>query len=154
MAGMAATKAEPWRYPLDHIRVSSFFRVVSGLLPDGHHGIDFAARAGTPIHAVAAGNVLTVGNDERYGNFIVIDHAQGKRSLYAHLQSVGVKEGEALRGGQVIGKVGATGMATGPHLHFEAYDGARRIDPQTMLADLDSKASPRALQVRKTQFGY
>lgn len=149
-----AAAPPPWIYPLQHMRVSSFYRVTSPLLPDGHHGIDLVAAKGTPIHAVAAGRILMVGRgDQRYGNFIVIEHAQGKRSLYAHLDSVAVREDEPATAGQVIGKVGATGMATGPHLHFEAYQDGQRIDPRLVLSGLDERATARALRIRKAQFG-
>lgn len=145
--------AEPaWRYPLEHVRVSSFYGVVSRLLPDGHHGIDLIAARGTSVHASAAGLVGT-GYDGRHGNFVTIDHGPHLRSLYAHLERIDVSAGQAVAAGQVVGKVGATGMATGPHLHFELYRDGRLADPQTMLAGLDQRATAHALVVRQAQMG-
>lgn len=151
-APMLAT-VQPWSYPLDQMQVVSFYGVVSKLLPDGHHGIDLAAKQGTPIHAVAAGTV-TVGHNAHYGNFVAIDHERHWRTLYAHLDVVEVRTGEIIATGQPIGKVGATGMATGPHLHVEVWRDGQRVDPQIMLAGLDQGATARALSVRKAQLGH
>jgi murein DD-endopeptidase MepM/ murein hydrolase activator NlpD len=149
----SAAPARPWTYPLDKIKVTSFYGVVSKILPNGHHGIDLAAKKGTPIYAVAAGTV-TVGNDAHYGNFIAIDHDRHWRSLYAHLDAAGVHTGQIVAAGQAIGKVGQTGMATGPHLHVEVWHDGHLVDPQTMLAGLDERATARALSVRKAQLGH
>lgn len=143
-----------WQPPLARMRVTSFYHVVSNLLPEGHHGIDLAAASGTAIQAVADGSIVEVGHDARRGNFVMIEHAAGRRSLYAHLRSVAVHDGLAVSAGQVIGQVGQTGMATGPHLHLEAYQGNDLIDPQQLLAGLDQHATERALRIRKAQFGH
>ena len=149
-AGSASTVAV-WRMPLARVRVSGFFGVVSKLLPNGRHGIDFAAGRGTPILSVAAGTGVTAGTDGRYGNYVVIAHALQRRSLYAHMEGMTVRAGDHVASGAVIGSVGATGFATGPHLHLEVFVGDRLVDPQLLLAGLDGKATRRALQLRRAQ---
>lgn len=143
----------PWRDPLAQMRVTSFYGVTRDITPQGHRGIDLAAARGTPVYAVAAG-VVSADSDRRYGNFVSISHAGGQRSLYAHLDQMLVRSGETVAAGQLIGNVGATGMATGPHLHFEVLQGELRSDPRDKLAGLDSHATARALRIRKQQFGY
>lgn len=142
---------EPWRYPLDRVRVTSLYGVTSELLPKGHKGIDFAAKRGTPVHAVAAGSVVTAATDERYGNYVLIDHGHGRSSLSIHLDSAAVQAGDQVQAGQVIGAVGATGFATGPHLHLEYRQDGQRRDPQLMFADLDAHATSRAITRRNAQ---
>lgn len=144
----AAGVAETWRYPLDKVHVNSFYGVVSRLRPAGHKGIDFGAPTGTPVRATASGTVREAGRDERLGNFIVLEHAGQQRSLYAHLDSMAVGKGQTVGAGHVIGTVGETGLATGPHLHLEAFQGDLRIDPQLVLSGLDSKAGKGALRAR------
>lgn len=95
-----------------------------------HNGIDIAAPIGTPIHAAADGTVAAVGNQDAYcprgayGRFIAIRHPNGLVTLYAHLSQVSVSSGQAVKRGDVVGYVGATGYATGPHLHFTVYAGS------------------------------
>lgn len=148
---------EAWRYPLDDMRVTSFFGIHSAVLTGPHHGIDLKAAAGTPVHAVASGTIISAGplaeHDGRYGIAVIIDHG-GQRSLYAHLSSVAVQPGEKVAAGQLIGASGGSGFATGPHLHFEVRLQDQPVDPATMLAGLDSHATPRALRVRRQQRGY
>lgn len=154
-----ATVAAPeqaWRAPLDEVRVTSFFGVRRSVLPTPHKGIDFGAAKGTPVHATAGGTVIAAGpiaeNDGRYGNTVIIDHG-AQRSLYAHLDSVNVTPGQHVQAGQLIGAVGQSGFATGPHLHLEVRENGRIIDPATKLANLDAYATPRALKVRRQQKG-
>lgn len=84
-----------------------------------HYGTDVAANTGDDIRAFADGTVLAAGFDEGYGNYLVLEHAEGWRSLYAHCSALAVSAGEWVTRGQVIAQVGATGQVTGPHLHFE-----------------------------------
>jgi murein DD-endopeptidase MepM/ murein hydrolase activator NlpD len=153
-AAAAAATAEPWRAPLDKVRVTSFYGVMRSVLPTPHKGIDFAATKGTPVHAVAGGTVISAGhlaeNEGRYGNAVIIDHG-AQRSLYAHLNSVNVKAGQQVQAGQLIGAVGQTGFATGPHLHLEMRQNGQIADPAPMFANLDAYATPRALKVRRQQ---
>lgn len=84
-----------------------------------HYGTDLAANGGTAVYAFAGGSVLAVGKDDSYGNYIILQHPGEAKSLYAHLSRVEVEEGQELELGERIAQVGATGLATGPHLHFE-----------------------------------
>ncbi len=149
-----AAPAEAWRAPLDKVRVISFFGVMRNVLPTPHKGIDFAAAKGTPVHAVASGTVIAAGpiaeNNGRYGNVVIIDHG-AQRSLLAHLDSVSVKAGQHVPAGALIGAIGQTGFATGPHLHMEVRQNGQNIDPASMYPDLDAYATPRALKVRRQQ---
>lgn len=84
-----------------------------------HEGLDFAAATGTNVFATADGTISVAGRQAGYGNCIDIDHGYNYLSRYAHLSEVLVKEGEPVKRGQLIGKVGSTGKSTGPHLHYE-----------------------------------
>lgn len=101
-----------------------------------HRGIDMAAPVGTPVQAVAAGTVITAKRDRGYGEFVVIDHHNGYRTLYAHNSKLLVKAGDRVQVGQQIAKVGSTGQSTGPHLHFEMHRDGKRVDPSPYLAAL------------------
>lgn len=152
----AASKPVPavieWRAPLEHARVSSFFGVVSPLRPQGHHGIDFIAKTGTPVLASADGAVVSSSDLDaggaKYGKTIIVAHANGFNSVYAHLDRRLVAEGDIVKAGQLIGLSGATGKVTGPHLHFEVRHGGQTVNPETMLAGLAENATPRALRTR------
>lgn len=98
-----------------------------------HTGIDFGAASGTPIRAAAAGRVVQAGAMSGYGNVVVIDHGGGLATLYAHQSRVAVAAGTQVQAGQVIGYVGATGYATGPHLHFEVRINGTPVDPMPYL---------------------
>jgi murein DD-endopeptidase MepM/ murein hydrolase activator NlpD len=143
-----------WHAPLANARVSSFFGVVSPLVPNGHHGIDFIAKTGTPVLASADGAVVSSSDLDaggaKYGKTIIVAHANGFNSVYAHLDRRLVAEGDIVKAGQLIGLSGATGKVTGPHLHFEVRNGAQTVDPETMLAGLANNATPRALRTRLT----
>ncbi|WP_371497038.1 LysM peptidoglycan-binding domain-containing M23 family metallopeptidase [Kitasatospora sp. NBC_00374] len=102
-----------------------------------HTGVDFVVGTGTSVKAIAAGTVVSAGNGGAYGNEIVIKHADGKYSQYAHLSSIGVQVGQTVTAGQQIGLSGATGNVSGPHLHFEIRTGpayGSDIDPVAYLA--------------------
>jgi murein DD-endopeptidase MepM/ murein hydrolase activator NlpD len=155
--GAAASAPPPshmpqWQMPLERVRVTSFYGAARNKLADGHHGIDFAARSGTPVLAPAGGTVLV--SSERYdggshyGDVVLIEHAGGLRSLYAHLSVRSVQAGQVVRAGQLIGQAGETGKASGPHLHLEVFKDGARIDPQHMFASLDAFATAQALRKR------
>lgn len=98
-----------------------------------HRGVDYAAGVGAPVVAPAAGRIALVGQVsegfELHGNTIGIDHGQGVVSILIHLSRVDVKEGDFVQAGQRIGAVGATGIATGPHLHWGLYVNGQCVDP-------------------------
>ncbi len=100
-----------------------------------HLGIDFGARAGTPIHAAASGRVIFRGKTRGYGNLIKIRHQDGYVTLYAHLRSfrTKVRRGSRVKRNQVIGYVGSTGLSTGPHLHFGLYKNGHARNPLGVL---------------------
>lgn len=99
-----------------------------------HAGIDVGAPAGTPVQAAAAGLVIFAGWQGGYGRHLVIDHGDGVRTHYSHLESIFAKPGQVLQQHEVVATVGATGRATGPHLHFAVTDsGGRFIDPLSVL---------------------
>jgi murein DD-endopeptidase MepM/ murein hydrolase activator NlpD len=141
-----------WRSPLEHPRVSSFFGVLSPLRPTGHRGIDFVAKAGTPVAAAADGQVVSSADVDaggaKYGKTIQIAHANGLRSVYAHLDRRLVAAGDVVKAGQLIGLSGATGKVTGPHLHFEVREGARSLNPESVMTGLDAHATASALRAR------
>lgn len=99
-----------------------------------HTGVDLAAREGTPVRAAAAGTA-SVGFDPQGAGLYVAVSSDGKvRALYCHLSKTAIKAGDLVVAGQVIGAVGATGLATGAHLHFEVQLDGRAIDPVAWLA--------------------
>ncbi len=113
-------------------RISGLFgvqRFYNGQRRSPHRGIDIAAPIGTPIEASASGVVTLVGNHFYTGNTVVIDHGQGLQTIYAHLDEVSVQEQQNVDAKEVIGTVGKTGRATGPHLHFGVILNQERIDP-------------------------
>jgi murein DD-endopeptidase MepM/ murein hydrolase activator NlpD len=108
--------------------------------PHFHTGIDLAVPLGTPIFAAADGVVILArpmtdgaGNLVGYGNYIVIQHDTGLKTLYGHLLAIGVKEGQLVKRGQLVGLVGSTGNSTGPHTHFEVRIDNSPVDPMQLL---------------------
>ncbi|MFK4874433.1 M23 family metallopeptidase [Novosphingobium sp. ZW T3_23] len=94
-----------------------------------HAGIDYGARYGSPIYAVADGVVNFAGRHGGHGNYVRLAHGGGLDTGYGHMSRIAVSRGTRVKAGQVIGYVGSTGLSTGPHLHFEAYRGGRTINP-------------------------
>lgn len=99
-----------------------------------HRGIDYAAPPGTPVRAIGEGVVSFAGWQNGYGNVIFVDHGRGRTTVYAHLNSMNVRVGQRVTQGQPIGGVGATGWATGPHLHFEYRINGVHRDPKIMAS--------------------
>ena len=113
-----------------------------------HSGIDFTADIGTPVHATGDGKVERIERDHSgYGHNILIDHGHGFETLYAHLSDFKVREGEAVKRGQVIGETGNTGTSTGPHLHYEVIEEGRKVDPvDHFFSDLTPKEYQKVVQ--------
>ena len=107
-----------------------------------HKGVDFAAAEGTPVRAVKNGTVSFIKkNDTTFGNYIILKHEDNSMtSVYAHMSRLAASEGDPVRRGDIIGYVGSTGMATGPHLHFEIRFGGVAEDPEKLLPVKSSNA--------------
>jgi murein DD-endopeptidase MepM/ murein hydrolase activator NlpD len=128
--------AGPWARPVAGDRPGTGFgarRVINGKPRAPHSGIDFPAAVGTSVVAANRGRVALVGDFFFPGRLVILDHGLGLYTLYFHLDTIGVREGELLERGQSLGTVGMTGRVTGPHLHFGAQIGASRIDPAVLL---------------------
>ncbi|WP_444998364.1 M23 family metallopeptidase [Aliikangiella sp. IMCC44359] len=121
-------------------RVSGVYgsqRVLNGEPKRPHYGLDIANKTGTPVVAAAAGKVTLAHKDMFYsGGTLIIDHGHGISSTYIHLNSIEVALGEQVKQGQVVGSIGATGRATGPHLDWRLNWFQTRLDPQLLIQDL------------------
>jgi murein DD-endopeptidase MepM/ murein hydrolase activator NlpD len=97
--------------------------------------LDLAAKFGSPVKAAKDGKVVFAGEKGGYGNLIVLLHPGGQSTYYGHLDTIDVKVGDKVQAGREMGSVGQTGMATGPHLHFEVRaKNGKPLDPMTVLA--------------------
>lgn len=127
-----ASKRMFLKSPLEFSRISSGFsrKRFHPVLKQwrAHKGIDYAAGAGTPIRAVGGGRVEFAGTKGGYGKHVRIRHSGAYGSSYSHLQGISVRTGQVISQGQVVGTVGSTGLATGPHLHFEFYVSGGYVD--------------------------
>lgn len=122
--------------PVDGGRLSSPFglrRFFNGQERNPHSGLDFAVPQGTPVKAPADGIVTIVDDYFFNGKTIFLDHGQGLVTMYCHLSVANVEVGQSVKRGQVIGKVGATGRATGPHLHWNVSLNGNRVDPAIFI---------------------
>ena len=129
----------PFRLPLTGgVRGTNFGkrRILNGQSRSPHTGADFPAPTGTPIHATQGGRVVLA--EELYfsGNTVIIDHGLGIYSLYGHLSVTDVAVGDAVKAGAVIGKVGATGRVTGPHLHWGVTVNKARVNPLQLVTQI------------------
>lgn len=125
----------PIGYPLEGKITSSFGwrKNPFGRGYEFHTGMDIEAPAGSPVRATADGVVLHAGRLYQYGETVIIAHASGYRTLYAHLSHIEVKEGQKVSAGQTIGRVGSTGRSTGPHLHYEVIKDERALNPEEFV---------------------
>lgn len=123
--------------PIKGGRISSIFgsqRILNGVPKNMHNGLDIAVPRGTPVHAMTDGVVRLNANNFYYaGNHIILDHGQGLNSIYLHLSESLVQEGQYVKKGEIIGKVGTTGRSTGPHLHWGVQWYSKRVDPARIL---------------------
>ncbi len=110
------------------MRIDPFIRA-----PAMHTGMDFRGDTGDPVRATADGNVTSAGPNGGYGKMVEIDHGNGLTTRYGHLSDIGVKVGQRVRAGHIIGKIGSTGRSTGPHLHYETRVGGDAVDPRKFL---------------------
>ena len=99
-----------------------------------HPGVDFPVPVGTPVLASREGKVSETGRLENYGVYLILDHGDGYRTVYGHLDSLLVREGEVLKAGEPLALSGNSGISTGPHLHFEIRKGGRPLEPEQLLA--------------------
>ena len=150
---LAATGKLLW--PIPHATVSQGFGPTAYVFEAAyagfahfHTGIDLAVPLGTPVFAAADGVVVlarpmtdATGALVGYGNYIIIQHDAGLKTLYGHLLAIGVKEGDQVKRGQLIGLVGSTGNSTGPHTHFEVRIENSPVDPLQMLPDAPSQTA-------------
>lgn len=143
--------------PLEFSRVSSGFAMrMHPILQrmTAHKGVDYAAPSGTPVRVVGDGTVQFAGWQNGYGKVVHVLHGRDKLTVYAHLSRVDVRKGQRVDQGQRIGAVGATGWATGPHLHFEFRIGGVHKDPRKIAKaaesiELDGKSKVRFAQVAR-----
>lgn len=143
--------------PVQYTRISSRFShgrkhpILKIVRP--HYGVDYVAKAGTPIRAAASGKVVFAGVRGGYGKVVEIAHEGGLKTLYAHMQSIHTRLGAYVRSGTIIGRVGSTGMSTGPHLHFGVYKFNQPINPlgriRTAKSELNGKEKKEFLALAK-----
>ncbi len=125
-----------FRFPLNGPRRGSNFgtrRVLNGEARSPHSGLDIHASTGTPVHAAQRGRVMLAEELYYAGNAIVLDHGMGIYTFYCHLSEIDVREGDVVDAGALIGRVGATGRVTGPHLHWGLEVNEARVNPLQIL---------------------
>lgn len=116
-----------------------------------HLGVDFGAPTGTPVRSVGEGVVTFAGWQTGYGNVVHVSHSGGRSTVYAHLSRIDARRGQTIEQGQTLGAVGATGWATGPHLHFEFKVNGKQVDPmQVARASESLQLSPQSLAKFRT----
>jgi murein DD-endopeptidase MepM/ murein hydrolase activator NlpD len=124
-----------FRSPLGGRYSSYFGRRLDPIVHSGqfHNGVDIAAPYGTPVGAACDGIVSSSGWMGGFGNAVIIEHRNGYRSLYGHMSSISVRQGQKIKAGNFVGRVGSTGWSTGPHLHFTLSQNGKYINPLQVL---------------------
>lgn len=123
--------------PVHKARRSSPFglqRIMNNVPKSPHSGLDLAAANGTKVNCAKDGKVINIGNFFYSGNIVFVDHGQGFITSYCHLNSVAVTKGQVVHKGELIGTVGKTGRATGPHLHWSVSLNGVRVDPELFIS--------------------
>jgi murein DD-endopeptidase MepM/ murein hydrolase activator NlpD len=139
-----------FQIPVDGVRAVKNFgrrRILNGQPGTPHSGEDFPAGAGALVHAAQRGRVVLAEELFFSGNTVVLDHGLGLYTFYGHLESIAVAEGDVVETGSLLGKVGATGLATGPHLHWGVRLNGARISPLglvALLSDYEKRSSKAA----------
>ncbi|MFC1898697.1 M23 family metallopeptidase, partial [Candidatus Cloacimonadota bacterium] len=110
---------------------------VSQYFSEKHQALDFAASEGTEVVSAAAGEILSVYEDQYFGNVMIIDHLNDYATFYAHLATAIYEPGASIKKGETIGLVGNTGFSSAPHLHFEVLKAGKNIDPETVLGKIE-----------------
>jgi murein DD-endopeptidase MepM/ murein hydrolase activator NlpD len=125
----------PFRIPVPGEVISVFGKrnVYNGQARSPHAGVDFRGAIGTPVHAPNRGRVALATDLYFSGNTVILDHGLGLYTYLAHMSEISVKEGDVIERGSIIGKVGATGRVTGPHLHWTIRIGRARVDPLSLI---------------------
>jgi murein DD-endopeptidase MepM/ murein hydrolase activator NlpD len=157
--------------PLNYRRISSFFSkgrqhpILKIYRP--HHGVDYAAPRGTPVSLAGDGKVVFAGNRGQYGKLVIVEHRNGYKTYYGHLSGIskGIRTGRRAEQGQIIGYVGSTGLATGPHLHYEMRINDKPVNPlsikiphgksipEKMMADFVQLKNDMNTQFASNNFG-
>lgn len=100
-----------------------------------HNGIDISGKLNDPIFAAADGLIISTGNDRQKGNYITIDHSNGFRTVYMHLNKINVNQGDSVNKGEQIGSMGSTGRSTGTHLHYEVLKNEKEVNPMLYIPE-------------------
>ncbi len=135
--------SENYVHPAQASLVSSAFGIRKHPVLSGvkhHSGIDLPSPEGSPVRALSKGIVIKTGAEIGYGNLVIVLHEGGLTTLYAHLRDFRVQVGQAVKGGEILGRVGSTGRVTGPHLHFEVRRDGEAVDPLDVLPFLRARA--------------
>jgi murein DD-endopeptidase MepM/ murein hydrolase activator NlpD len=145
-----------FQLPLDGAQKGGNFgrrRVLNGEPGSAHSGVDFAAAAGVPVHAAQRGRVVLAENLFFSGNTVLLDHGLGIYTLYGHFESTAVSAGDLVEAGAILGRVGATGRVTGPHLHWGLVLNGARVNPLQFVALLQAseRTTPQIVKQQNTK---
>ncbi len=134
----------PFRLPVPGPVISEFGKrsVYNGQSRSPHTGTDFRGAMGTPIRAPNAGRIVLAAALYYSGNTVIVDHGLGLYSYFGHLSAFDVHEGETVKTGDIVGKVGATGLVTGPHLHWSVRIAGARVDPMSLINLFETSQRP------------